>query len=91
MKAFMVWHPDYEGCVVIHAETRSKARYKVWLEAHQVYDSWKIFHLNAKHQLSLDNVPINKDTLFGLVGESDRYQKECKCEICTNDRKHTNA
>jgi hypothetical protein len=81
MKAFAVWHPDYGGVVYVHAETRSKARYKVWLTVSD-YVSWGMWKLNSKHIKELDDKPINPDTLLGIATEEDRYYRGCKCEIC---------
>jgi hypothetical protein len=86
MNAFLVYHPDYNGCVYLHAETRSKARYQVWKKAVEVYDSWKIYSLHVNHEKRLDDKPINYETLGGFADEDDRYQKFCRCDICKKDR-----
>jgi hypothetical protein len=84
MKAFAVYHPDCNNIVYIHAETRSKARYKVWRmvqEADCGYN-WKIYELHSDHIKVLDDKPINSETLLGIASEEDRYFRGCKCEIC---------
>jgi hypothetical protein len=81
MKAFAVFHPDYNGVVYLHAETRSKARYKVWLMAREYY-TWTMMNLESQHVKALDDQPINANTLLGIAREEDRYQRSCLCEIC---------
>lgn len=72
MKCFAVSHPDYEGFVYVHAETRSKARNAVWLKASD-YINIRLIDLKVGREKKFDDKPIYP-------------QNECKCEICTKAR-----
>jgi hypothetical protein len=67
VKAWKVTHPDYEGEEIIHAETRSKARYRVWLRASQ-YIPIKLIDLHVGRKAEFDDRRIPDPT--------------CRCELC---------
>jgi len=84
MKAFAVSHPDYNGLIYIHAETRSKARYEVWRKAKE-YVPIHLVELEVKHEKRMDDKPINHDSLV-RAGITPEGCNECRCELCETAR-----
>lgn len=69
MKAWIVTHPDYEGGGIIHAETRSKARYQVWLHATNAGVPIHLIELKVSRMPEFDDIKITT-------------MRSCHCEIC---------
>lgn len=81
MKGWAVYHPDYNGAIFIHAHTRSKARYAVWLRAHQVIPSIQLVDLEVKREARLDGIAIGFATLSQIQAD-DPCQQACSCWRC---------
>lgn len=69
MKAWIVTHPDYEGGAITHAETRSKARYRVWLHATNAGVPIRLIDLEVSRMPEFDDIKIIR-------------MRSCHCEIC---------
>lgn len=66
-----VSHPDHNGVVPVHALTRSKARYAVWLRVSQ-YLPMRLVDLVVHRAQQYDNKPI-QDT-------------GCRCRLCNPEK-----
>jgi len=88
MKAWCVTHPNYNGGAYVHAETRSKARYQVWIGVKDVLP-FRLIDLDVKREKHLDDKPITARSLLDTIGGTD-VSPSCRCAMCLEAKKRNN-